>query len=166
MMDFGKFNGHFVYFTAIWYILCQCGKFCGHFGIYIPVLVCCTKKNLAALFLNAYAHKDEWWILVLARVTRFGEFSTRYWATGYFCQFFENYKRSQHFWATFFPEKSNLLILAKKLGNFLADFFTNSSGHPGLGIGFKTANRKKPSAEILEAIGNVKNRRRAPSFRE
>jgi hypothetical protein len=32
---------HLVYFTAIWYNL---------FGILFPVLVCCTKKNLATLF--------------------------------------------------------------------------------------------------------------------
>jgi hypothetical protein len=69
---FGVFYGNVVYLVVILVY------------VYIPVLVCCTKKNLAALFLNAYAHKDEWWILVLARVTRFGEFSTRYWATGYF----------------------------------------------------------------------------------
>jgi hypothetical protein len=33
---FGRFSGHFVYFVAIWHI-------------FHPVLVCCTKKNLAAL---------------------------------------------------------------------------------------------------------------------
>jgi hypothetical protein len=46
-----KFYGHFVYFTAIWYILGQFGIFCGYFGIF-PVLVCCTKKNLATLCFN------------------------------------------------------------------------------------------------------------------
>jgi hypothetical protein len=45
--DVGKFYGYFVYFTAIWYILWPFGIFSGHFGIFFPVLVCCTKKNLA-----------------------------------------------------------------------------------------------------------------------
>jgi hypothetical protein len=31
-----------VYFVAIWYIIWL-------FGIFLPVLVCCTKKNLATL---------------------------------------------------------------------------------------------------------------------
>jgi hypothetical protein len=39
---------HSVYFTAISYILCAFGIFCGNFGIFFPVLVCCTRKNLAA----------------------------------------------------------------------------------------------------------------------
>jgi hypothetical protein len=46
----GKFNGHLVDFTAISYIFCPSGIFCGHFGIFFPVLVCCTKINLATLF--------------------------------------------------------------------------------------------------------------------
>jgi hypothetical protein len=56
MKDVGKFYGHFVYFTAIWYILwsfwyilLSFGIFCGHFGIFFPVLVCCTKYNLATV---------------------------------------------------------------------------------------------------------------------
>jgi hypothetical protein len=36
------FYGHLVFFTAIWSILRP-------FGIYFPVLVCFTKKNLATL---------------------------------------------------------------------------------------------------------------------
>jgi hypothetical protein len=35
MEDVGIFYGHLAYFVAIWYIF--------------PVLVCCTKKNLATL---------------------------------------------------------------------------------------------------------------------
>jgi hypothetical protein len=35
LRPFGTFCGHMVYFMVIWYI--------------VPVLVCCTKKNLAAL---------------------------------------------------------------------------------------------------------------------
>jgi hypothetical protein len=42
LWSFGLFCGNFVYFVALWYILWS-------FGIYFPVLVCCTKKNLATL---------------------------------------------------------------------------------------------------------------------
>jgi hypothetical protein len=38
----GKFYGHSVHFKAIWYILWS-------FWYIFPVLVCCTKKNLATL---------------------------------------------------------------------------------------------------------------------
>jgi hypothetical protein len=38
----GIFYGKLVYFTAIWYILWL-------FSIFSPVVVCCTKKNLATL---------------------------------------------------------------------------------------------------------------------
>jgi hypothetical protein len=35
---------------VVWYIISPFGTFYGHFGIGIfPVLVCCTKKNLATL---------------------------------------------------------------------------------------------------------------------
>jgi hypothetical protein len=50
------FKGNLVYFKAFWYILLSLGGiFCYHllylwlFGIFFPVLVCCTKKNLATL---------------------------------------------------------------------------------------------------------------------
>jgi hypothetical protein len=46
MEDIGIFYGHLVYFVAIWYILCL-------FGINFPVLVFCTKKNLATLYMKA-----------------------------------------------------------------------------------------------------------------
>jgi hypothetical protein len=39
----GIFYGNLVYFMAIWYILWS-------FGIFSPVLVCCTKEHLATLF--------------------------------------------------------------------------------------------------------------------
>jgi hypothetical protein len=42
LLPFGIFYGHLVLFTAIWYILLS-------FGYIFPVLVCCTKKNLAPL---------------------------------------------------------------------------------------------------------------------
>jgi hypothetical protein len=49
MEDDGIFYGHMVNFVAIWYILWLFGLFCGHFGIFSPVLVCCSTKNLATL---------------------------------------------------------------------------------------------------------------------
>jgi Na+/H+-dicarboxylate symporter len=45
MEDVGIFYGHLVYFVAIWCILWL-------FGMFSPVLVCCTKKNLATLFIT------------------------------------------------------------------------------------------------------------------
>jgi hypothetical protein len=42
-------NGHLEYLTAIGYTLWQFGTFCGHWVYFPPVLVCCTKKNLATL---------------------------------------------------------------------------------------------------------------------
>jgi hypothetical protein len=38
----GKFYGQMVYFMVIWHIRWS-------FGIFFPVLVCCTEKNLATL---------------------------------------------------------------------------------------------------------------------
>jgi hypothetical protein len=49
--DVGIFYRHSVYFTGNWYSLCPFGIFCGHL-VFFPVLVCCTKKNLAALALK------------------------------------------------------------------------------------------------------------------
>jgi hypothetical protein len=43
LWPFGLFNCNWKYFMAIWYILWS-------FGIFFPVLVFCTKKNLATLF--------------------------------------------------------------------------------------------------------------------
>jgi hypothetical protein len=48
MEDLGVFYGLWVYFTAVWYILRP-------FGIFSPVWVYCTKKNLATLDLNELA---------------------------------------------------------------------------------------------------------------
>jgi hypothetical protein len=42
MDDVGIFYSQLVYFVAIRYILCE-------FGIFFPVLLCCTKENLATL---------------------------------------------------------------------------------------------------------------------
>jgi hypothetical protein len=42
LCPFGLFYGNLVYFVVIWSILWP-------FGIFFPVLVCCTKKNLATL---------------------------------------------------------------------------------------------------------------------
>jgi hypothetical protein len=46
MENFGEFHGHLVFFVAILVY------FCGHVCVYFPVLVCCTKKNLATLVSN------------------------------------------------------------------------------------------------------------------
>jgi hypothetical protein len=42
-------NGHLLYFTAIWYILWPFWYILWSFGIFFPVLVLCTRKNLATL---------------------------------------------------------------------------------------------------------------------
>jgi hypothetical protein len=45
LWPFGIFYSNLVYFMAIWYIFWL-------FGIFFPVLVCCSKKNLATLSLT------------------------------------------------------------------------------------------------------------------
>jgi hypothetical protein len=42
LCPFGLFYGHWKHFMTIWYILWS-------FGTFLPVLVCCSKKNLATL---------------------------------------------------------------------------------------------------------------------
>jgi hypothetical protein len=62
MENLGIFYGHLVYFTAIgnmyymaiWYILWS-------FGIFLTVLVFCTKKNLATLTLSCVARRHATW---------------------------------------------------------------------------------------------------------
>jgi hypothetical protein len=51
MDDVGKFYGHFVYFTAIWYRYIFYSHVVHFMAIWyiFPVLVCCTKENLATL---------------------------------------------------------------------------------------------------------------------
>jgi hypothetical protein len=59
LCPFGIFHVHLVYFMSIWYILWPFGIFYGHlvyfmpvcmlFGIIVPDLVYCSKKNLATL---------------------------------------------------------------------------------------------------------------------
>jgi hypothetical protein len=69
-LPFGVFHGHLVYFIAIWYISLPFGIFHGHlvyfmaiwyiswpFGMFLPVLACCTKKNLATLILPALCYR-------------------------------------------------------------------------------------------------------------
>jgi hypothetical protein len=60
MDDVGIFYGHLVYFTAIWHAFWTFGIFCGNF---FPVLVCCTKKNLATMF----QMKPDQWIVAPRR---------------------------------------------------------------------------------------------------
>jgi hypothetical protein len=57
----GSCNGIWsTYFKDIWYILWQFGIFCGILVYFVaiwyifPVLVCCTKKNLAVLLRSTY----------------------------------------------------------------------------------------------------------------
>jgi hypothetical protein len=49
MEDVGIFYGHFVYFTAKWYILWPLGTFCDIFVYFFPLLVSFTEKYLATL---------------------------------------------------------------------------------------------------------------------
>jgi hypothetical protein len=49
LWTFGSSHSHWVYFEAVWYILWP-------FGIFFPVLVHCTKRNLATLLkIRAFA---------------------------------------------------------------------------------------------------------------
>jgi hypothetical protein len=48
----GKLYVHLVYFMAIWYSLWPFGIFNGYLVYLFPVLVCCTKKNLATLVVD------------------------------------------------------------------------------------------------------------------
>jgi hypothetical protein len=63
LWPFGIFQDHIVYLMAIWYISRSYSKFCGHLvyfmvNLYIfPVLVCCTKKNLATLVQQHFTWK-------------------------------------------------------------------------------------------------------------
>jgi hypothetical protein len=51
----GIFFGHLVYFTIIWNILWPFGTYIlWLFGMFFPVLVCCTKENLATLVVRCY----------------------------------------------------------------------------------------------------------------
>jgi hypothetical protein len=49
MEDFGIFYGHLVHFTDIGYILWTLGTVRGNLVYCFPVLVFCTKENLATL---------------------------------------------------------------------------------------------------------------------
>jgi hypothetical protein len=49
---FGLFYGNWKYFMVVWYILWS-------LGIFFPVLVFCTKKNLATLIPNTYALAED-----------------------------------------------------------------------------------------------------------
>jgi hypothetical protein len=45
------FNAHLEHFTTIWHFLWPFGTFCGNLVLF-PVLVCCTKNNMATLRLR------------------------------------------------------------------------------------------------------------------
>jgi hypothetical protein len=53
------FYGHFVYFTAKWYILWPFGTLCDHLVYFFPVLVSCTETNLATLCQKLQTKKIE-----------------------------------------------------------------------------------------------------------
>jgi hypothetical protein len=67
--------------------------------------------------------------------------------TVYLGQWFENYRSSAHFWATFFHGTSYVLIVAKSY--ILGDFFTSSSGHPG---GCRHPNLWSPSGQKNDSV--------------
>jgi hypothetical protein len=51
--DIVTFDGHLVYFMAVWYSLWP-------FGTIFPVLVCCTMKNLATLVCGELLPPGNW----------------------------------------------------------------------------------------------------------
>jgi hypothetical protein len=52
MENVGIFYGHLVYSASIWYIFVAIWYILWSFGVFIPILVCCTEKNLATLGLG------------------------------------------------------------------------------------------------------------------
>jgi hypothetical protein len=57
-----------------------------------------------------------------------------HWATAFFGQFYENYRKSPSVLVRFFPHKNFYIDFDKKvLGYSLGDFFTSSSCHPEIG---------------------------------
>jgi hypothetical protein len=77
-------------------------------------------------FVNIYVYKDQG--------DQIGRIFA-YWALVYFGLFFENYISSTNSLATFSKCISYAFILTKSgLGDILGKFFTNSSGHPDIGM--------------------------------
>jgi hypothetical protein len=70
LKDVGKFYGHLVYFTAISYSLWPFGIFRGYFGIFFPVLVCYTKKNLATfvIFCGYFGIFVPFWYVIPRKI--------------------------------------------------------------------------------------------------
>jgi hypothetical protein len=64
MEDVVIYYGHLVHFAVFCYILWTFGIVCGNF-VYIPVLVCCYKKNLATLFTSS-KFKTRWLFSIVA----------------------------------------------------------------------------------------------------
>jgi hypothetical protein len=84
LLIFGLFYCYLVYFTAIWYIiLLPSGIFCGNFGIFFPILVCCAKKNLATLLLSSVRSLSLFWHFTSRRFFRLDFFvinsENRFW---------------------------------------------------------------------------------------
>jgi hypothetical protein len=95
LWPFGIFYNHLKCFMAIRYILRS-------FGNFLPILVCCAKKNLATLQFKLI---PVIFSLLLSRVTRLGEFSPTgrlfIWAV-----FFVNLRHTSNFRDTFFHGKN------------------------------------------------------------
>jgi hypothetical protein len=72
MEDVGIFYGHLVHFMAFWYILWTFGIVRGNLIFIFPVLVFCTKKNLATLLPEAVfaTTKPVRLIFILKSVTK------------------------------------------------------------------------------------------------
>jgi hypothetical protein len=71
MENVGILYGQLVYFVAIWYI------FYGYLAYIFPILVLCTKKNLATLLLNAVNVKINGFRLLIYQLSNFRIFEAR-----------------------------------------------------------------------------------------
>jgi hypothetical protein len=95
--------GHLVYFLVIWYISWLFGVFLGYLVYFFPVLVFCSKKNLATLFwvqtLNSLMHKTKVGYVLLS------------------CKIIESLFFNNHFFA---PWSSSLPSEQKIVGSSLA----------------------------------------------
>jgi hypothetical protein len=63
LWTFCQFYGQKVYFMAIWYVLRT-------LGILLPVLVCCTEKNLAALHFSSLPIGKEYLVKNSKKLTK------------------------------------------------------------------------------------------------